>query len=526
MAFPVFDVTQPRSGSTLVAVGDGMADDTAAIQDRLDEASSNARGTVYFPPGNYRITQTLHKSNLQPVTIRGEGFSSRLNWTFDGDLFVWDNSATDTHIHDLAILATVDMQPTSTAFNLVTGASHVSIVRVKIDVDDPSTKKFGSGIRVAVPGANPDVSLAGDLRCEDLFFWRFRGTAIELKDATDVRIRGCRFPAIDRPLGSIGVHLAGNTGGVWIQDCDLVEVDYCILVDRTEQRAFNRELFVTGSACDVGEHGLVIRDKTYVTTTGAWFASCNSENVLVEEGFDPIVEITGGIVFNAGSLNTAKTQPFAHHGLIIRSGELAMSGVMVNNNAGVGLIVSDDVRGYTVSGCTFIDNWHLGADFGASCGTIVGNTFLRNGFQSQIGIVRRFLEAVTTLFRRALGTVTPRRGHAQDSATPSRGNVQYQVRGSELTLRTTSRASRSIRRRGFPDPDPLECATREPPGGEAQDDPTSRTGSGLLVYARGTRWPASTVFGTVAIPETSYPSWRYRASVPLGSSITRRDIRP
>ena len=96
MASPVFDDTQPRSGSTLVAVGDGMADDTAAIQDRLDEASSNARGTVYFPPGNYRITQTLHKSNLQPVTIRGEGFSSRLNWTFDGDLFVWDNSATDT----------------------------------------------------------------------------------------------------------------------------------------------------------------------------------------------------------------------------------------------------------------------------------------------------------------------------------------------------------------------------------------------------------------------------------------------
>ena len=132
----------------------------------------------------------------------------------------------------------------SLAGNGLTGASQVSFARIKIDVDDV-TKKFGSGIRVAVPGVDPPASQAGDIRCDDLFFWRFRGTGVELKDATDVRIRGCRFPAIDLPPGSIGIHLAGNTGGVWVENCDLAELDYCILVDRTPQRKFNRELFVT-----------------------------------------------------------------------------------------------------------------------------------------------------------------------------------------------------------------------------------------------------------------------------------------
>jgi len=222
MPYPEYDVTHQQSGTTRVAVGDGVADDTAAIQERLDWASTNARGSVYFPPGVYLITQPLHKQNLQPIGIRGAGFSSMLPWTFDDDLFIWDGDCTDALIHDLKIVATVDMYPTSTAFNITNGVSHLWIARVKIDVDDPNTKKFGSGIRLAVSGEDPGPSMGGDVRLDDLFFWRFKGTGIELKDVTDVRILGCRFPAINRPDSSIGIHLAGNTGGVWAENCDLL----------------------------------------------------------------------------------------------------------------------------------------------------------------------------------------------------------------------------------------------------------------------------------------------------------------
>lgn len=357
------------------------------------------------------------------MTIRGEGASSRLIWTFDGDLFIWADNCTDTFIHDLDILATVNMVPTSSAFNITNGASHLSFARIKIDVEDPNTKKFGSGIRLAVPGVDPDPSLGGEIRFDDLFFWRFSGTGIELKDVTDVRIRGCRFPAIGQPPGSIAIHLAGNTGGVWVENCDLSELDYCILVEQTGQRNWNRELFITGGACDVSNHGLVIRDETYVTSTGVWFASCDSENVLVEEGWHPHMEFTGGIVFNAGTLNQNKQAPYQHHGLVIHGGDLAMSGVMIRNNAGIGLTIGDDVKGYSVNGCTFIDNWNLGADLGGSCGAIVGNTFLRNGFRWKTGIVAKFFQWFTNFFP-SFGLVSP-----------SRMIEQYRLSGTSLTAK-------------------------------------------------------------------------------------------
>ena len=41
------------------AVGDGTADDTAAIQNTMDAAMHDGGGTVVFPAGTYRTTSTL-----------------------------------------------------------------------------------------------------------------------------------------------------------------------------------------------------------------------------------------------------------------------------------------------------------------------------------------------------------------------------------------------------------------------------------------------------------------------------------
>src|SRR2546423_1736624 len=50
----IFNVRSPIFG----ALGNGTADDTAAIQRAIDRASA-AGGTVYFPAGAYRITKEL-----------------------------------------------------------------------------------------------------------------------------------------------------------------------------------------------------------------------------------------------------------------------------------------------------------------------------------------------------------------------------------------------------------------------------------------------------------------------------------
>ena len=54
------------------AIGDGVADDTKAIQKALDFLHYNSKRVLYFPAGTYRITQTLTLSYILHIAIIGE----------------------------------------------------------------------------------------------------------------------------------------------------------------------------------------------------------------------------------------------------------------------------------------------------------------------------------------------------------------------------------------------------------------------------------------------------------------------
>ena len=65
------------------AVGDGIHDDTAAIQaalNLLDDNYVSRRKAVYFPPGTYRITKTLVLNQNQGTLIVGHGQATRILW--------------------------------------------------------------------------------------------------------------------------------------------------------------------------------------------------------------------------------------------------------------------------------------------------------------------------------------------------------------------------------------------------------------------------------------------------------------
>jgi len=74
---------EPRSDWVSVkglgAVGDGVADDTAAIQKALDGVREGS--TIYFPAGTYRVTNTVSmKGPHCGVTLIGHGRDTRLVW--------------------------------------------------------------------------------------------------------------------------------------------------------------------------------------------------------------------------------------------------------------------------------------------------------------------------------------------------------------------------------------------------------------------------------------------------------------
>lgn len=76
------------------AVGDGVADDTAALQQALNEVATPGHAAVlYFPTGTYRITQTLHFFGRRSASLVGEDpVTTIIKWDgpVDGDLMFAD----------------------------------------------------------------------------------------------------------------------------------------------------------------------------------------------------------------------------------------------------------------------------------------------------------------------------------------------------------------------------------------------------------------------------------------------------
>lgn len=93
---------------TFGAVGDGVADDTIAIQSALDAAGLAGGGIVYFPLGKYLINTTLNLP-LVPIVIRGAGHATVLKgagqtiMTYSG---YWSNVKGVMIIEDIMFEAT------------------------------------------------------------------------------------------------------------------------------------------------------------------------------------------------------------------------------------------------------------------------------------------------------------------------------------------------------------------------------------------------------------------------------------
>jgi hypothetical protein len=84
------------------AVGDGVADDTAAIQAAIDAAMVGTGCNTYFPSGTYKVTGTLTIPNVVNAKAVVYGSGAQINSTHNGVLF--DNQSLWVSFRDLTLV--------------------------------------------------------------------------------------------------------------------------------------------------------------------------------------------------------------------------------------------------------------------------------------------------------------------------------------------------------------------------------------------------------------------------------------
>lgn len=76
------------------AIGDGVTDDSNAIQDAIDHLLSIGGGTLFFPSGTYKVSQTLNctDSSNHYVSLLGNEYASQIIYDGAGTLFYYEHT--------------------------------------------------------------------------------------------------------------------------------------------------------------------------------------------------------------------------------------------------------------------------------------------------------------------------------------------------------------------------------------------------------------------------------------------------
>ena len=366
------------------AVGNGINDDTKAIRKAISAAqSSTCGGTVYFPSGEYLVTETLAFTSQKIVEIRGNGWSSNIKWAFNGHLFQWKKgvSCCEITMSDLRITSVkVSKSEKSAAVFCAGGVERSYFDHLLIGPDNlnDSNVEIVPGSGIVFTGVSDSTAIH---QCQ---FWRIKGTGIRIGHGSEIRIEGGRVIGTGtRNDSSIGVHLTGNNGGVHIITTDIIGLHEAVRIENLGAGS-NREVMLTHSTIDSCWRGLQLKDETYVSIIGCWAASCDQDNIHVEPNAgNPLLVISGGTIFNAG-VYTDKHEPAAANGIVVNSGSFMLTGVSVRNNRGRGIWAPNSkVKDYIITGCRVTNNGQ-GANLNGAYYLLANNIFSGNKTANKI----------------------------------------------------------------------------------------------------------------------------------------------
>ena len=245
------------------AVGDGVTDDTAAIQTAINAAGAVGGGIVYFPLGTYLISSAL-VINVSNIQVEGSGSSAAIKTnSTTADVFTVGDGITrrdNISVKDISI----DSSVTKTAgagihFNLA-GWSRVNNLRIS---------KMFNGIHVE---GNSVALWIGDTDIRSTT--AATGVGILIEGGNDHYLNTI---LIDNPSGSkplAGIRIT-QSQATWIQNCSVLNCVIGLSIDPGAGQIITW-LFIINSAFDnCGDDGIRLNAGTATSSIrGCTFTAC------------------------------------------------------------------------------------------------------------------------------------------------------------------------------------------------------------------------------------------------------------
>lgn len=341
------------------ATGDGVTDDTAAIQSDINKLPAGG-GLLYFPPGRFILTAPVIIKR-SGITIQGSGagtvFQSQANYghVFDARPDADPTVAlafTDLQFFNFSIQSAVNRTTGSAIHTKWTHAATFRDVRIgTLQVNDSGPVFFWDGITLE----NESAAIVDNcqINCRHYGVY-FSGQKLAATDGLGTNYwNGLITGNCDiwgdhsqNVSGSAGVFIAGGCGGIQLEQCSISHFENGVRV-----AGVNRELFIGHAfgADDTGGHGILVDVGALfiLQMTGAWAAGCGrkigGDGVHLADGVNNGLNttITGGTFYsNIGS------------GLYIGQGQVILNGASIYNNgpAVAGMILSSHCIGAVVVG--------------------------------------------------------------------------------------------------------------------------------------------------------------------------------
>ncbi len=350
------------------ARGDGVADDTQAFQKALSSVLEAGGGSVYIPSGRYRIAAPIVIDRQASLDIVGDGFTSILSPEHDGHLFLWHEqvSCRESTVRNLRFAPVGSRAPETAMLACMGGVERSLFANILFQAAEGGT--LGGGITTR--------KVCDTTTMSNCTLWGVCGTGVEVAQGSEFRMVGGRIIGTNRHEAehpAKGVVLTGNNGGVHILTTDIIGLHTALQIG-VPGGPNNREIFITHATIDSCIHGIVQLDSAYTSIAGCWAASCDEEQILIDDdAAGAVMTIAGGTIFNGGAYN----MPGAANGMVVKAGSFVLQGATIRHNKGVGLMVGDRVRDYAVTGCRIANNG-VGVILGGNHFAFTGNVLARN----------------------------------------------------------------------------------------------------------------------------------------------------